>query len=68
MRTPRILKTQSSIYDAAFSTEPYVTLAYSELEAYENLVKYVLWRILFRTMRNPSIFKTLPYSESESYS
>ena len=34
MRTRRPLKTLSNMYDGAFSTEAYVTLAYSELEAY----------------------------------
>ena len=34
MGTLPILKTLSNIYDVAFSTEPYLTLAYSELEAY----------------------------------
>ena len=34
MRTWRILKTLSGKYDGAFSTEPHVTLAYLEVEAY----------------------------------
>ena len=34
MRTRRILKTLSNMYDGVFSIEPYITLAYSELWAY----------------------------------
>ena len=34
MRTRRILKTLSNMYDGVFSIEPYITLAYSELQAY----------------------------------
>ena len=34
MRTQRILKTLSNMYDGMFFTEPRPTLAYSEPEAY----------------------------------
>ena len=34
----------------------------------QNPVKYLFWRILFRIMCDPSIFKTLAYSESKAYS
>ena len=56
------------MYDAAFSTEPCVTMGYSELEAYSEPCQYLLWEILFRTMCDPSIFKTPAYSESKAYS
>ena len=34
----------------------------------QNPVKYPWWRILFRKMCNPSIFRSLAYSESKAYS
>ena len=56
------------MYDGAFSTGPYVTLAYSEFEAYSELCQISIMENFVQTMCNPSIFKTLTYSESKLYS
>ena len=54
-------------YDELFSTEPCVTLAKNSRQI-QNLVKYMLWTILFRTMCNTIMFKTLAFLESKAYS
>ena len=33
-----------------------------------NPIKYLWWKILFATLYNPSIFRTVAYSESKAYS
>ena len=57
MRIRRILKTLSNMYDGAFPTEPYITLAYSKLEAYSEPCQ------ISAMEKNicPSIFKPLAY-------
>ena len=63
-----IFQTLSKMYHGPFPTEPCVTLACSELETYAEPTIYLLWGILFRTMCNSSIFRTLAYSEFKAYS
>ena len=65
LKTRETLRIQSNKYDEPFSTEPCVTLAYSELETWvhseletiQNPVKNLWWRILFRIMCNTSIHR-----------
>ena len=69
LRIRGILKTLSNMYDGRFSTEPYVTLAWHNPNSrHQNLVKCLSWTILLTTMCNPSLFKTLAYSESKAHS
>ena len=72
--TPNILRAQgkfrnlSNMYDGLFSTEPCITLLYSELRAYSGLCQKSLMKNLFTTLCNPSIFRTAAYSVSKAYS
>ena len=52
LRTRGTLRTLSNIYDEPFSTEPCVILVCSQLEDNHTPVKYLWWKILFRTMCN----------------
>ena len=66
MRDQGILRNLSNIYDGLLSTELFcATLVFSHIQ---NPVKYLWWKILFTTWCNPSIFRTVAYSESKAYS
>ena len=47
MRTREILKTLSNTYDGSFSTEPCVTMAYSELETYHCTKNHIFFFQMF---------------------
>ena len=64
LRAQRILSNLLKMYDGLFSTEACVTLVYSELKAYSEHCQISMMEILFTTLCNPSIFRTVAYSES----
>ena len=57
-----ILRNLSNMYDGLVFIEPCVTLVYSELEAYSQPCQISTIEILFATLCNPSIFRTVVYS------
>ena len=68
-RTGGIFRTLSNIYDGKFYSQPCVTPAYLEPwhiqnpRHIQNTAKHLSRNILFKTLCNPDIFKTLVYSE-----
>ena len=68
-RTRGIFRTLSNIYDGKFYSQPCVTPAYLEPwhiqnpRHIQNTAKHLSRNILFKTLCNPDIFKTLVYSE-----
>ena len=56
------------MYDGIFSKEPYVTLVFPELEANSEPCQIFIKETLFTILCDPSIFRTMAYSESEAYS
>ena len=68
LRTRGIFRTQSNIYYGEFYSEPCVTIAYlkpwhiQNPRHIHNTVKHLSWNILFKTLCNPQIFRTLVYS------
>ena len=64
LRAQGILRNLLKMYDGLFSTEACVTLVYSELKAYSEHCQISMMEILFTTLCNPSIFRTVAYSES----
>ena len=68
-RTVGIFRTLSNIYDGKFYSQPCVTPAYLEPwyiqnpRHIQNTAKHLSRNILFKTLCNPDIFKTLVYSE-----
>ena len=66
-RTKGIFRTLRNIYYEEFYSEPCVTVAYfksghNQNPRYvHNTVKQLLWNILFKTLCNPDIFRTLVY-------
>ena len=67
LRAQRTLRNLLNMYGGLFSTEAWVTLVYSELEAYSEPCQYVWWKILFTNLCNRSIFRPVAYSESQTY-
>ena len=72
--SPNILRAQgklrnlSNMYEVLFSTEPSVTLVYSELKAYSGPSQTsIIEKILMTTLRIPNIFRTVAYSESKAF-
>ena len=61
-------RTLSNIYDGKFYPQPYVTVAYLETWHIQNTAKHLSQNILFKTLCNPDIFRTLVYSEIKAYS
>ena len=56
------------MYEVLFPTEPSVTLVYSELKVSSGSSQIsVMEKILFTTLRIPSILRTVAYSESKAY-
>ena len=68
-KTRGIFRTLSNIYDRKFYSQPCVTPAYLEPchiqnpRHIQNTAKHLSRNILFKTLCNPDIFKTLVYSE-----
>ena len=68
LRTRGIFRTQSNIYYGEFYSEPCVAIAYlkpwhiQNPRHIHNTVKHLSWNILFKTLCNPAIFRTLVYS------
>ena len=68
-RTRDIFRTLPNIYYEEFYSEPCVTLAYlkpwhiQNSKHIHNTVKDLLWNILFKTLCNLGIFKTLIHSQ-----
>ena len=68
-RTWGIFRTLLNIYYGELYSEPWVTLAYlkpwhiQNPRHIHNTVKHLSWNILFKTLCNLDIFRTLVYSE-----
>ena len=62
-RTQGIFRTLSNIYDGKIYSQRCVTLAYLEPWHIQNTAKHLSRNILFKTLCNPDIFRTLVYAE-----
>ena len=62
-RTQSIFGTLSNIYDGKFYSQPCVTPACLESLHIQNTAKHLSGNILFKTLCNPDIFRSLVYSE-----
>ena len=68
-RTRGKFRTLWNICYGQFYSEPCVTLSYLKPWHFQNpghirnIVKHLLWNILFKTLCNPDIFRTLVYSQ-----
>ena len=72
LRAQGILRSLTKMYDGLFSTEPCVTLVYSELEAYSEPCQISMLESFIHNLYSQPcvtiIFRTVAYSESEACS
>ena len=68
LRAQGILKNLSSMYDDCFLQNPVKYWYFQNSKDIQNPVKYFWWKILFTTLCDLNIFRTVAYSESKAYS
>ena len=68
LRAQGILRNLSSMYDGCFLQNPVKYWYFQNSKDIQNPVKYFWWKILFTTLCDLNIFRTVAYSESKAYS